>query len=921
MISHRDLRPIESADVLLRLLAERADPDAEAFVRDLDNSVNALLRTDINAALALLEEIRRLGRWLPARYSPRITAMQARYWQAAGAYRKAAAAYEKALAIYRRQRDFTNAARVGRALTEVYMYVGAYDEALRHGRAAVRYFKTAGLTSDIARTLTNLGNVYHRQDKNLLALRHYDRAREYLVAEGGASLATVDYNRANVLANMNNLEAAHQLYAAASAAFEQAGMTLPALLATYSIAYLLFLKGDYSQSLALFEEVGRRFDEAGDARSSALTRLDLVELNVRINQYGTALLIGEETGQQFHRMGLRYEEGRAQYFMALAELSLGDLEKAVQRLDTAEKLFRQEQNLLWQGMVCFARNQLHLATGDHRAAESASASARELFVRSGDERRRIDADIAHLQALAAAGGGSGFRRKATALLKRDLAGYQRYRLHHVLGEYAYRLADYETALDHFRQAVTAVEEMIADLYQDEIRYFFLVDKYESYARVVDCLIRLDRVADACTENLHALSLLHQRPVPMERLQAEVPERLVKSIASLRSSLARLSQFPRPEQQREQRRTGRIAEFVSVEQKLWALERRARTYVYPGNGTGRPSPTAPYLPAADETLLSFVIHDEFCGAFVVTTAGTHYVPLPAGTSALKAVVRKLNFVLELGLQRRHANRARDLKLAEQMLALVYHQVLEPVESLLVGRQLVVVLDGFLGQIPFPALRRADGRLLKDCYDLRLIVDPGRLEPAPRVSGHLAGRRNAVFTVPSPALPSVEIEGENVRKTYPRAHVYHGLQATSEALRTELQKADGYVHIATHASRSSENPLFSRLLMNDGPFFPFDLFGTGISAELVVLSGCQTAAPGLNYGNSFSLAKAFHQAGSRFVIASLWPVADRLAMTYMSDFYALLRKHKDIPTAFYKAMSRMQAQEPNPALWGAFVLIGR
>jgi CHAT domain-containing protein len=920
MISQRDLRLVDSADALLRLAGSRPDGDTETFVRDLDNSVNALLRSDINAALEFIREIQRIGRWLPVRYRPRITAMLARYQQAAGAYRKAAVTYEKALAVYRRQRDFVNAARVGRALTEVYMYVGAYDDALRHGRAAVRYFKTAGLSSDVARTLTNLGNVYHRQDKNLLALRHYDRARAYLVAEGGASLATVDYNRANVLANMNDLESAHQLYASASAAFEQSGMTLPALLATYSIAYLLFLKGDYSQSLALFEEVGQRFDAAGDARSSALTRLDLVELNVRINQYGTALLIGEETGRLFHRMGLKYEEGRAQYFMALAELSLGDLERAVDRLDTAEKLFQQEQNILWQGMVCFARNQLHLATGDHRAAEAASESARDLFVRSGDERRRIDADIAHLHALALAGGGSGFRRKAAALLRRDLAGYQRYRLHHVLGEYAYRRDDYEAALEHFREAVAAVERMIADLYQDEIRYFFLVDKYETYARVVDCLIKLDRVSDACMENLNALSLLHQRPVPMDRLKAEVPERLVNSIAHLRSSLARLSQFPR----HEERGGGRVAEFVNVEQKLWSLERRARTYLYPEtpqSSANRPTLSTEFRPAADETILSFVVHDDLCGLFVITSDQTKYVPLTVGTGALKAVVRKLSFVLELGLHSRTSGGENNRLLAEQLLELVYHRIIEPVEPLLSTRRLVIVLDGFLGQIPFPALRRVDGRSLKDCFDIRLIVDPGRLDGVRRSTGSLAGCRNAVFTVPSPALPSVEIEGENVRNVYPKVHMYHAGHATSGALRTELQKADGYVHIATHASRSSENPLFSRLLMSDGPFFPFDLFGTGIKAQLVVLSGCQTAAPGLNYGNSFSLAKAFHQAGSRFVIASLWPVADRLAMTYMSEFYTLLKKHKDIPTAFHQAMSRMQRQEPNPALWGAFVLIGR
>src|SRR5690606_18548234 len=113
-----------------------------------DRSTNALLQSDIKAAPAFVAEVERISRWLPARLRPRVMAMRARCLQAAGAYKQAAAAYEQALRIYRKQQDFVNAARVGRALTEVYMYVGAYPDALRHGRAAVRYFRSANLAGD-----------------------------------------------------------------------------------------------------------------------------------------------------------------------------------------------------------------------------------------------------------------------------------------------------------------------------------------------------------------------------------------------------------------------------------------------------------------------------------------------------------------------------------------------------------------------------------------------------------------------------------------------------------------------------------------------------------------------------------------------------------------------------------------------------
>ncbi len=110
------------------------------------------------------------------------------------------------------------------------------------------------------------------------------------------------------------------------------------------------------------------------------------------------------------------------------------------------------------------------------------------------------------------------------------------------------------------------------------------------------------------------------------------------------------------------------------------------------------------------------------------------------------------------------------------------------------------------------------------------------------------------------------------------------------------------------------------MSDGPFFPFDLFGCGIKAKLVTLSGCQTAAPGLNYGNTFSLAKAFNQAGSQYVLATLWSVSDSVTMTFMSELYGRLNETNDVVMSYYEAIKSLKNKVENPAFWGSFVLLG-
>ncbi|HOZ08474.1 MAG TPA: CHAT domain-containing protein, partial [candidate division Zixibacteria bacterium] len=74
------------------------------------------------------------------------------------------------------------------------------------------------------------------------------------------------------------------------------------------------------------------------------------------------------------------------------------------------------------------------------------------------------------------------------------------------------------------------------------------------------------------------------------------------------------------------------------------------------------------------------------------------------------------------------------------------------------------------------------------------------------------------------------------------------------------------------------------------------------------------------NSFSLAKAFYQAGARYVLATLWPVSDQVSHAFMSRFYARLRATDDVVASYRTAQAEIAATAIDPALWGAFVLLG-
>ena len=918
MITVTDVRKIAKSADANQFVEARYGRNIKAMLADLDAGLNRLIRSNLKEADTFVESCRPLLRSLPNEYRYKRHAMHGRVCHFSGRFQEARRHYRQALSKCLDSRNADAAAKIRRALIEVYMYVGDYHDGLEAGRKSLRYFQRKGLERDAAQVMTNMGNVYHRMDNNRMALRYYNRARKIFSATGGVPIAIVDYNRANIMSNMNRLTQARDLYLSAAEVYAKEGMRIPETLARYSVAYLHFLDDRYADALRLLEEVRQTFLELGDIRAAAVAQLDLMEIDLQLNQYGSAVMIGEEVVPQFRQLGMRYEQAKALYFSGRAKLALKDLAQAKVQLDKAETLFRQEDNYLWVGMTAIAYSELYQAQGKYAAAVEASANARNLFIKSKDERRRIDADISSLEARLKAGGKGGLLRRAEELLKEGLARYQEYHINSVLGEFYFSDENYTRALGYFRKAVELVELMLTGLQPDEIRFFFTVNKFESYQRLVECLIKLGRIEEALRRNLSALALLNQRTIGDARLAQEVPESLLSTMRSLRLSLNRIQAFPRG----GERVAGGSHSYASVEQRLWRQERRLRHY-HTDAGPRSSSPPQERLRfremlADDETLLNFAVTDGRLGAFVVDKSSSRFFPLDISAADLRVLNRKLQFVFENTVSN---SRGRSLagETADAYLRNLYAALIEPIRSKINTSRLIVLGDADLGQVPFAALTDSTGKTLHEVYDVRLIVNPTDLANQRDERIEFKSRHNSVFAVPSSSLPAVGDEGMAISELF-ASDVFVGKLATGDHLREALQQSSGFVHLAAHASRSSENPLFSRILLGDGPFFPFDLYGTGIRAELITLSGCQTAAPGLNYGNSFSLAKAFYKAGGRYVLASLWPVSDRLTKIFMVNFYTALKESGSVAMSYREAVARLQDRTGLPAYWSAFILLG-
>ncbi|MEU4344587.1 CHAT domain-containing protein [Nocardia sp. NPDC023852] len=203
------------------------------------------------------------------------------------------------------------------------------------------------------------------------------------------------------------------------------------------------------------------------------------------------------------------------------------------------------------------------------------------------------------------------------------------------------------------------------------------------------------------------------------------------------------------------------------------------------------------------------------------------------------------------------------------------------------------------------------------------------PRPHHARHTAlivgvGERRGV-----PVLPSARAEAEAVAGLLPGSTVLIDSAADPEAIQQGLHE-HAIAHFACHgqAVSSAKHPDQGGLMLSDGMFVPSfvrDLRTT--QAQLAFLSACDTAGPDpALLDEPLNLASAFHLAGFRGVIGTLWHTADSTETA--EAVYAALTAHGTRPadaaeaaTALTETLRRMRNAYPAvPTRWAAHVHVG-
>jgi tetratricopeptide (TPR) repeat protein len=148
-----------------------------------------------------------------------------------------------------------------------------------------------------------------------------------------------------------------------------------------------------------------------------------------------------------------------------------------------------------------------------------------------------------------------------------------------------------------------------------------------------------------------------------------------------------------------------------------------------------------------------------------------------------------------------------------------------------------------------------------------------------------------------------------------------EATRARVLAGIEKAQ-LIHFAGHSRHVRSSPLESGIELADGPLTAGEILSLRLRADLVVVSGCDSAVlASLESEELAGLTQALLQSGARAVIVSLWDVHDRSTRILMERFYDFLDKTGPA-NALAQAMAylRSSAGFDPPYYWAPFVAVG-
>lgn len=531
----------------------------------------------------------------------------------------------------------------------------------------------------------------------------------------------------------------------------------------------------------------------------------------------------------------------------------------------------------------------------------------------------------------------------------------------------------ENSLETISAAIALVEDLRTNISDSDLRASYFTTVQDWYQLKIDLLMQLERavaafeVSEAARGRL-LIELLNEASVD---LRAKVSPELIEQEVALRQSLRTLED-QRLELLYSGQDTTRIAEALEprseaivqrLEQTLASIRRDSPSYAE----IVQPSPLSldrvRQTVLDDETVLLQYAVGEAQSYLWIVSDGEFEVRVLPGKLAIEEVARPFLSAIS------NSGSTSDVNRAGQAIAA---QVLPELPEWTAGKRLLISGDGILSQVPFAALPLpSKTEYTPLLVEHEILIQPSisavavlrqqhstRSERSPSIailadpvydaSDERVAQQQTKFALSEVVqsnirdlsrsgiqpLPYTRVEAENIVEIasgYKTTTAYD-FEANYEWLTDPAIGDYSILHLATHGLINPINPHLSGLVLSlvdasgqptDSGFLQLhDIFGLDLSAELVVLSACETGlGPNVDGEGIVGLSRGFMYAGAERVAVSLWNVDDAATASLMSDFYNYMLEEELAPAAALRSaqMKAWQAGQ-SPYLWAAFTLQG-
>lgn len=274
--------------------------------------------------------------------------------------------------------------------------------------------------------------------------------------------------------------------------------------------------------------------------------------------------------------------------------------------------------------------------------------------------------------------------------------------------------------------------------------------------------------------------------------------------------------------------------------------------------------------------------------------------------------------------------------------LYNRLIAPIEDALPSDPealVVLVPHESLFYLPFAALQDDEGRYLIERHTLLTTPAIQLLEwtlaaPAPRPDAvPLVVGNPTMPPVPGSAgdlqpLPGAETEAAEIAQLFQTKAIL-GSEATESKIAAAMPQAN-IVHLATHGlldyvDTTDRIPVPGAIALapsatDDGLLTAREIANLSLSAQLVVLSACDTGLGEVTGDGVVGLSRSLLSAGAQSTVVSLWSVPDEPTAALMQAFYTELWNGANKAQSLRQAMLQTQADYPDPINWAAFVLVG-